>query len=93
MNETTISQYADRIVQIYYVVTVISYWLAVPTDNFMTPGATVQTDAESEEVETLCTVLLLRHHDVTRILANGSAAFFESCTTIGWKDFDSVRLL
>ena len=31
-------------------------------------------------------VLPLRHDAVARVLANGSAAFFESCTTIGWKD-------
>ena len=30
-------------------------------------------------------VLLLRHDAVARILANGSAAFFESCIAIGWK--------
>ena len=29
------------------------------------------------------TVLLLRHDAVARILANGSAAFFESCAAIG----------
>ena len=34
-------------------------------------------------------VLLLRHDAVARILANGRAAFFESCGAIGWKD--SVR--
>ena len=38
-------------------------------------------------------VLLLRHDAVARILANGSAAFFESCAPIGWKDCDSVRSL
>ena len=36
---------------------------------------------------------LLWHDAVTRILANGSAAFFESCTAIGWKTCDSVRSL
>ena len=35
----------------------------------------------------------LRHDAVARILANGSAAFFESCAAIGWKDCDSVRSL
>ena len=30
-------------------------------------------------------VLLMRHDAVARILANGGAAFFESCTAIGWK--------
>ena len=38
-------------------------------------------------------VLLLRHDAVARILANGSAAFFESCAAIGWKDCNSVRSL
>ena len=38
-------------------------------------------------------VLLLRHDAVARILANGSAAFFESCAVIGWKDCDRVRSL
>ena len=28
---------------------------------------------------------------VTRILANGSTAFFESCTAMGWKDWDSIK--
>ena len=38
-------------------------------------------------------VLLLRQDAVARILANGSAAFFESCAAIGWKACDSVRSL
>ena len=38
-------------------------------------------------------VLILRHDAVARILANGSAAFFESCAAIGWKACDSIRLL
>ena len=38
-------------------------------------------------------VLLLQPDAVARVLANGSAAFFESCATIGWKDCDSVRSL
>ena len=33
-------------------------------------------------------VLLLRHDAVARILANGSAAFFESCDAIGWNSCD-----
>ena len=33
-------------------------------------------------------VLLLRHDAVARILANGIAAFFESCDAIGWKACD-----
>ena len=87
-------QNVDSIVGMHYVVNVISYWLAVPTDNFTTtPGTTVQTDAESEEIVSLCIVLLLQHDAVTRILGQGSAAFFESCATIGWKDSDNVRSL
>ena len=38
-------------------------------------------------------VLLLRHDTVARILVNGSAALKKSCTPIGWKDCDSLRLL
>ena len=38
-------------------------------------------------------VLLLRHDAVARILANGSAAFIESCAAIGWNFCDSVRSL
>ena len=38
-------------------------------------------------------VLLLRHDAVARILANGSAAFIESCPAIGWNSGDSVRSL
>ena len=38
-------------------------------------------------------VLLLRHDAVARILANGSAAFIESCAAIGWNSCDSVRSL
>ena len=34
-------------------------------------------------------VLLLRHGAVARILANGDAAFFESCAAIGWKDCEA----
>ena len=41
----------------------------------------------------LSPVLLLRHDAVARILANGSAAFFESCAAISWNDCDSVRSL
>ena len=37
--------------------------------------------------------VLLLWHDVTRISANGSAAFTESCAAIGWKNCDNVRLL
>ena len=36
-------------------------------------------------------VLLLQHDAVARILANGSAAFIESCAAIGWNSCDSVR--
>ena len=36
-------------------------------------------------------VLLLWHDPFARLLANGSAAFIESCAAIGWKDCDSVR--
>ena len=35
----------------------------------------------------------LRHDAVARILANGSAAFIESCAAIGWNSCDSVRSL
>ena len=38
-------------------------------------------------------VLLRRYDAVGRLLANGSAAFIESCAAIGWKDCDSVRSL
>ena len=38
-------------------------------------------------------VLLLRLDAVASILANESAAFFESCATIGWEDYDNVRSL
>ena len=38
-------------------------------------------------------VLLLWHDAVARILANGSAAFIESCVAIGWSSCDSVRSL
>ena len=38
-------------------------------------------------------VLLLRHDAVARILANGSAAFIESCLAIGWNSCDSIRSL
>ena len=38
-------------------------------------------------------VLLLRHYALERVLANGSAAFFESCAPIGWKDCNSVSSL
>ena len=34
-------------------------------------------------------VLLLRHGAVARILANGDAAFFESCAAIGWNDCEA----
>ena len=37
--------------------------------------------------------LLMRHDAVARILANGSAAFIESCAAIGWNSCDSVRSL
>ena len=37
--------------------------------------------------------LLLRHDAVAIIVANGRAAFFESCAVIGWKDGGSVRSL
>ena len=36
-------------------------------------------------------VLLLWYDAVASILANGSAAFKESCTPIGWKDCGSVK--
>ena len=49
--------------------------------------------ASQKCIPTLGPLLLLRHDAVVRILANGSAAFFESCAAIGWKDCDSVRLL
>ena len=35
-------------------------------------------------------VLLLRHDAVAIILANGSAAYFESCVAIGWNACDSI---
>ena len=35
------------------------------------------------DTATLGPVLLLRHYAVARILANGMAAFFESCAAIG----------
>ena len=38
-------------------------------------------------------ILLLRHDIVTIILANGSAAFIESCVAIGWNSCDSIRPL
>ena len=38
-------------------------------------------------------VLLVRHDAVARILANGSAAFFESCAAPGWKDCDNTSSL
>ena len=38
-------------------------------------------------------VLLHRSDAVERILANGSAAFIESCATVGWNSCDSVRSL
>ena len=38
-------------------------------------------------------VLLPRHDAVAQILANGSAAFIESCAAIGWNSCDSVRSL
>ena len=38
-------------------------------------------------------VLLLRHDAVARILANRSAAYFESYTAIGWKSCDNIRSL
>ena len=38
-------------------------------------------------------IILLRYGAVARLLANGSAAFVESCAVIGWKDYDSVRSL
>ena len=38
-------------------------------------------------------VFLLRHDAVARILANGSAAFIESCAAIGWNSCNSVRSL
>ena len=38
-------------------------------------------------------VLLLRHNAVAMLLANGSAAFFESCAAIGWNSCYSVRSL
>ena len=38
-------------------------------------------------------VLLLECDAVARLLANGSAAFKESCAAIGWKDCDSIRSL
>ena len=43
--------------------------------------------------EYLGPVLLLRYDTVTRILANGSAAFIESCAAIGWNSWDSVTSL
>ena len=36
-------------------------------------------------------VLLLRHDAVARILANGNAAFIESCAAVGWNSCDSAR--
>ena len=56
-----------------------------------TDGAPVHQGAGKEHTGFLGLVLLLRHDTVARILANGSAAFFESCAAIGWKDRDSVR--
>ena len=44
-------------------------------------------------VKTLGPVLLLRHDAAARILANGSAAFIESCAAIGWNSCDSDRSL
>ena len=44
----------------------------------------------------LSPVLLLRNDAVGRLLANGRAAFIESCDALGWKDCsvgDSVILL
>ena len=38
-------------------------------------------------------LLLLRHDVITSILANGSAAFIESCAAVGWNNLDSVRML
>ena len=45
------------------------------------------------EARRLCPVPLLRHDAVARISANWSAAFFESCAAIGWRDCDNARLL
>ena len=38
--------------------------------------------------QTLGPVLLMLLRHVARILANGSAAFFESCDAIGWNSCD-----
>ena len=51
---------------------------------------------EMSILKTLCSqvpVLSLQHYAVAILLANGNAAFIESCAPNDWKDCDSVRSL
>ena len=70
-------------------------WLKGPID--LIPNSLYLNQWWSRQLTHICTtgpcLAILRHDAVARILANGSAAFIESCAAIGWNSCDSVRSL